>query len=201
MRSIRMLTTGLILLVMGIALIVITGGEMIDYNKKGADYSTLTTADIREGMMIEGELPYNYGWYEKIVDDDKNQSIGYYYLIDAGSEYYMGLYTPVKDLISSLDTQYDEWYYASTEAEYDAITPVTFKGKVTKMDSEDSKFIREYLVNSGFSEEEADAYVIDLYIKCVDTQSHPLMLVIGIIASVAGLIFVLLFVRRKLMGR
>ena len=66
MRTIRTAVTAIVVLVMGIVLIVISVGEMADYSKKGADFSTLTISDIREGMMIEGDLPYNYGSYEQI---------------------------------------------------------------------------------------------------------------------------------------
>ena len=57
MRTIRTAVTAIVVLVMGIVLIVISAGEMADYSKKGADFSTLTISDIREGMMIEGDLP------------------------------------------------------------------------------------------------------------------------------------------------
>ena len=191
----RLLTTGLGLLIIGIVLIVITGGEMADYAKKGVDYSTLQWSDFRDGMMVEGDLPVNYGSYERIVNDDKDRSIGYYYLIDAGDDCFMGIYTPVKKLISALDAQYDQ---LSGDSD---ITPVHFKGKVTKMDSDDSKYIRKYLTSAGYTDEEADSLVIDLYIKCVDTDSHPIMLIIGIVAAVGGVVMLLLFVRRKMIGR
>lgn len=191
----RLLTTGLVLLGVGIALIVITAGEMLDYSKKGTDYSTLEWFDFHEGMMVEGDLPMNYGAYEEIIDQDNNNSVGQFFLIDSGTARLMGLYTPVKSLISSLEEQYDQW-----QSDYD-ITPVHFKGKVTEMDDEDRRFIRQYLINEGFTAEEADDYVIDLYIKCVDTDSHPVLLIIGIVASVGGIVFLLMFVRRKIMGR
>ena len=106
----RLLYTGIVLLGIGIAFIVMISGEMADYAKKGADYSTLQWSDFKEGMMIEGDLPVNYGSYEEIVNDDKNKSIGQFYLIDAGDDCFMGIYTPIDELINSLDDQYDAWY-------------------------------------------------------------------------------------------
>ena len=50
----RLLYTGIALLGIGIAFIVMISGEMADYAKKGADYSTLQWSDFKEGMMIEG---------------------------------------------------------------------------------------------------------------------------------------------------
>ena len=191
----RLLYTGIVLLGIGIAFIVMISGEMADYAKRGADYSTLQWSDFKEGMMIEGDLPVNYGSYEEIVNDDKNKSIGQFYLIDAGDDCFMGIYPPIDELINSLDDQYDAW------SNGEDISPVHFKGKVTKMDSQDKGFIRDYLISAGYTRDEVDNYIVDLYIKCVDTESHPVMLIIGIAAAAGGAVFLLMFVRRKIMGR
>ena len=155
----RLLYTGIVLLGIGIAFIVMISGEMADYAKRGADYSTLQWSDFKEGMMIEGDLPVNY------------------------------------ELINSLDDQHDAW------SNGEDISPVHFKGKVTKMDSQDKGFIRDYLISAGYTRDEVDNYIVDLYIKCVDTESHPVMLIIGIAAAAGGAVFLLMFVRRKIMGR
>lgn len=201
MRSIRFLTSGLTFLILGIVFIVMISSEMSDYSKKGEEYGTLAMSDYKEGMMIEGELPYNYGSYERIYDEDDKESVGYYYLIDADENGFMGLYTPRKDLITMLDAQADMLDSASTEAEFSLIQPVTFKGKVTKMDDEDEKFFRQALSSYGYTDEYINEYCPLLYIKCVDTKSHPILLVAGIAATVVGVVFLLLFVRRKMMGR
>ncbi len=205
MRSIRLLTSGLSFLILGIVFIVMIGSEMMDYSKKGEDYSTLTSADFREGMIVEGNLPYNYGSYESIYDEDDKKSVGYFYLIDAGEDGFMGLYTPRKDLIILLDAQADSLEAAlqNSEGTYEMpdIQPVYFKGKVTKMDSEDEKFFRQMLTSYGCTDDYIDEYCPLLYIKCVDTKSHPILLVAGIVATVVGIVFILLFVRRKIMGR
>lgn len=52
-----------------------------------------------------------------------------------------------------------------------------------------------------YTRDEVDNYIVDLYIKCVDTESHPVMLIIGIAAAAGGAVFLLMFVRRKIMGR
>ena len=201
MRSIRLLTTGLAFLIIGIVFIVMIGAEMMDYSKKGKEYSTLTMADYKEGMMVEGELPYNFGAYERIYDEDDKKSVGYFYLIDSDEYGFMGLYTPRKDLISQLDEQVEMVDSASTEAEYALVQSVAFKGKVTKMDDEDEKFFRQCLISYGYTDEFIDEYCPLMYIKCVDTKSHPVLLIAGIAATVVGLVFILLFVRRKMMGR
>lgn len=57
------------------------------------------------------------------------------------------------------------------------------------------------LFSAGYTRDEVDNYIVDLYIKCVDTESHPVMLIIGIAAAAGGAVFLLMFVRRKIMGR
>ena len=43
----RLLYTGIVLLGIGIAFIVMISGEMADYAKRGADYSTLQWSDLK----------------------------------------------------------------------------------------------------------------------------------------------------------
>ena len=203
-NSIRLLTTGLGFLIIGIVLTVMTLGDIIDNAKTPADYNQLQMEDFKEGMMVEGDLLDNYGWYENVTrenDSGAKNVVGYYYLIDAGDEGLMGLYTPMKDLIKELDKQEEEgndYYYG-----YSATKPRTvhFKGKVCKMDSEDVKFFREYLSDQGLTSADIDEMGVELYIKVTDVSNNTPVLIIGIVISVLGLLFCFLFVRNKMMGR
>lgn len=202
MRSIRSLFTALVVLIAGIALIVVSAGEMMDYSKTGEDFSQLTISDIKEGMMIEGDLPYNYGSYEYIKKEKDKEGFGYYYLIGVNGSGFMGLYTAVDDLIEQLDAQYDDLFNATAPEDIDNVAPVHFKGKVTKMDSEDVNYYRTALTDDiGMDDDSIDEYCLELYIKCVDTSSHPFILIIGIVCTVAGLVLMFFFIRRKIMGR
>ena len=67
----RLLSTGIVLLAIGIAFIVMISGEMADYSKKGADYSTLQWSDFKEGMMIEGDLPVKFKIAGKVYAIDR----------------------------------------------------------------------------------------------------------------------------------
>ena len=42
---------------------------------------------------------------------------------------------------------------------------------------------------------------MDYYIKVVNTSGHPWILALGILVIVIGAVLILLFVRRKLIGR
>lgn len=203
-NSFRLLSTGLVLVILGVILTVFVSGDMIDNAKKAVDHSTLQMEDFKEGMMVEGDLMWNYGSYETLTKEKDNGSssiVGYYYLIDAGEEGIMGLYTPKKDLIKQLDAQYKAWQYAETQADLDAIDTVHFKGKVEKMDSEDKKIFRQYLKKTyGFTDEEVDNYGVELVIKVKDGMP-VFLLPIGIVVVIVGLLLMFMFIRRKMMGR
>lgn len=203
-NSFRLLTTGIAFLVIGIVLTVMTAGDIIDNAKTPVDYNTFQMEDFKAGMMVEGDLLDNYGWYETVTlenDNGTTTTVGYYYLIDAGEEGLMGLYTPRKDLIGELNAQEEEGndYYNG----YSDIKPRTvhFKGKVCKMDSEDTRLYRQYLTECGLTSEQMDESCIELYIKVTDTSNNTLVLFIGIGIIVLGLVFSFLFVRNKMIGR
>lgn len=203
-NTLRLLTSGLGMLIIGILLIVIMGGSLIDNAKTPANYSTLKMSDIKEGMMIEGDLECNYGSYVEMSREKDNGSkttIGYYYLIDAGEDGYMGLYTNISDLITKLDTQADAtWSYLSYETDTLPST-VHFKGKVKKMDSEDIGFMKDQMESLGYEGSEIDDMSLYLYINVTDTTGHPVFFAAGIVLALLGLFFIFLFIRRKMMGR
>ena len=195
--SIRLLTTGIAFVVFGIIMTVMVAGDLIDNAKQPADYSTLEMEDFKEGMIVEGDLPYNYDSYETVTKEKNGRSeiVGFYYLIDAGEDGFMALYTPQKALIKQLDEQFKAYNNATTIAELNDIEPVHFRGKVTKMDNDDKRILKQYL-----SDYEGNKESIDLYIKVTDGMP-VFLLPVGIVVVIVGLLFVFLFVRRKMMGR
>lgn len=203
-NSFRFLTSGIGFLIIGIVLLVMSVGDIIDNAKTPADYSTLQMEDFKAGMMVEGDLELNYGSYVEMTRENDSGSktvVGYYYLIDAGDDGFMALYTPMKDLISKLDRQADrtlDILYGYSDTLPDT---VHFKGKVTKMDSEDIGLFHDELESWGYSASEIEDIGLELYIKVTDTTSHPIILVFGIVITLLGLLFVFLFIRRKMMGR
>ena len=139
----------------------------------------------------------NYGSYAELTDTDdsgRTKTLGYYYLIDAGDEGLISLYTPRDDLITKLEKQYGQMGGVVTEY-------VPFKGKVTAMDSEDIGLYRDYMDYLGLTEEEMDAYAPNLYIKVIDYSSHTVIIVVGAGALLIGVIGLVLFILRKLRGR
>lgn len=195
--GIRAFITSILFIVIGIFLIVSFSGELADNAKTPYNYDDLRYSDYKEGMMVEGVLKQNYGSYAEITNTDDNgktDSVGYYYLIDAGEEGLISLYTPRDDLIAMLESQYEQADGAVTEF-------VPFKGKVTAMDIEDIRLYRDYMSYFGITEEEMDEYAPNLYIKVIDYSSHPVIIVIGAGLILVGIILLAAFILRKIRGR
>lgn len=203
-NTFRLLTSGITLLVIGIVLTVMMGGSLIDNAKTPEDYSTMSMSDFKEGMMVEGDLLFNYGSYVEMTKEKDNGSkstVGYYYLIDAGEEGFMGLYTNISDMIKKLESQADDtWSYLNGETD-DLPSTVHFKGKVLKMDQEDVGFMKDQMESLGYSGSEIDNVSLYYYINVTDTSSHPVFLAVGIALDVIGLLLIFIFIRRKMMGR
>ena len=203
MRGIRLLLNGIALMVIGIVLTVVIAGELIDNAQPGVDYSTLTADTIKEGMIISGELPFNLGGYETVTREGDNgkQEVGTYYLICTDDYDFWGIYTADKALLSKLERQATQ---TVTLDDLEDVTPIEFKGKVTAMDDDDKRIIREWTADFFDMDQAAladNVNIMDYYIKVVNTSGHPWILALGILVIVIGAVFILLFVRRKLIGR
>lgn len=203
MRGIRLLLNGIALMVIGIVLTVVIAGELIDNAQPGVDYSTLTADTIKEGMIISGELPFNLGGYETVTREGDNgkQEVGTYYLICTDDYDFWGIYTADKALLSKLERQATQ---TVTLDDLEDVTPIEFKGKVTAMDDDDKRIIREWTADFFEIDQAAladNVSIMDYYIKVVNTSGHPWILALGILVIVIGAVFILLFVRRKLIGR
>lgn len=195
--GIRQLISSIGFIIIGIVTIVIFSGELADQAKTPYSYDDLRHTDYKAGMMVEGVLSGNYGSYAELTDTDdsgRTKTVGYYYLIDAGSEGFISLYTPRNDLITKLEKQYGQMGGVVTEY-------VPFKGKVTAMDSEDIGLYRDYMDYLGLTEEEMDAYAPNLYIKVIDYSAHPAIIVAGAGALLIGLLGLVFYILRKLRGR
>lgn len=195
--GLRSLVSSIGFLVIGIVTVAIFSGELADSAKTPYSYDDLRHTDYKAGMMVEGVLSGNYGCYAELAsadDSGKTDSIGCYYLIDAGSEGLISLYTPRDDLITRLDRQYEQMSGTVTEF-------VPFKGKVTEMNSDDIGLYRDYMSYLGLTEEEMDEYAPNLFIKVIDYSAHPVIIVVGIGAALIGAGGLVVYVLRKLRGR
>lgn len=187
----------------GLMISIMMGGDVIDNFKTPVNYNFMTAADVKNGTVVEGNLLYNFGSYEEQYTTgrfgNKTGSSSYWYLIPligGEEEAYMGFYTGNQALISALDRQSEETYSMSdTDTEP---TPIHFKGKIVKMDSEDETYFRDGLLEFGLTLEEAQEYGIKSYIKVIFYDNLWIPFVIGIAAFLAGAaILIIMFIRKR----
>ena len=194
---------GFVLTIFGIIFTVMMGGDVIDSFKTPVNYNFMTAAEAKDGTVVEGNLLYNFGSYEEQYTTgrtgNRTGSTSYWYLIPLigeEEEAYMGFYTGNKELITALDRQSEETYSMfDTGVEP---TPIHFKGKIVKMDSEDMTYFRDGLLEFGLTLEEAQEYGIQSYIKVIFYDNLWGPLIIGIVAFLVGVaILVIMFIRKR----
>ena len=54
---------GLISFVFGLIVIIISFIELNNYNKKPIEFNSIIYSDIKKGLIVEGDIPYNLGKY------------------------------------------------------------------------------------------------------------------------------------------
>lgn len=54
---------GLISFVFGLIVIIISFIELNNYNKKPIEFNSIIDSDIKKGLIVEGDIPYNLGKY------------------------------------------------------------------------------------------------------------------------------------------
>lgn len=194
---------GFILTILGIVFTVMIGGDVIDSMKTPISYNFMTAADVKDGAIVEGNLLYNFGSYEEQYTTgrfgNKTGSSSYWYLIPLigeEEEAYMGFYTGNSAMISALDRQKNETYSMfDTGVEP---TPIHFKGKIVKMDSEDETYFRNGLLELGLTLQEAQEYGIKSYIKVIFYDNLWVPLIAAIVAFLLGAaILVIMFIRKR----
>ena len=131
--------------------------------KTPIEYSSVDAWQLKNGMFVEGDLPYNYGAFE---EKDVDILTGRRWRIDVDYTYtyvipingmYMGLQTKDGDKEDLFDIQ-----ARTTLNKFNGMTDeqpekVHFVGKVCGMSNKEKKLAKEYLMNMGVSESDVTA--------------------------------------------
>lgn len=128
------------------------------------DFTTIPTEDI-SSQLVTVDLKYNFGCYleeyEKNTKTGSTKTTHLYYVIgteDVESPDIDWKFMSIK-VPASYASRMDKMYEGDT-------TPVTFSGKIKKLDAEETRYFREYFEEAGFTDAEIDAATIPYYIQC-----------------------------------
>lgn len=171
-------------------------------NTTPIDFNTLSPEDLETGLVVEGDLPYNYGAFMEEYTTNygiKTGSSTYTYLIPIGDTQFMAI-TPHGELSSSLEQQADatlSYLLEETSVQPDSIH---IKGQIRVLNSESLGYMQDYLVSMGYSRNQVSAYTCAYYINCETYDKWWIGLLIGlgcIILSI-GLLLITLRSRSRL---
>lgn len=156
-----------------------------------SDFNNMVEADFEKGMIVEGDLYANLGCFEENYRTKygvKQGNSQYNYMIPVGETQYMGLLNNTVDLETALNQQADETFSLMLGETTDDPAPVHFKGRVVKMTDETKGYLRDYMLELGFTTEEVDDYILPYYIKCEIYGGGVWMALIGLVFFVIGVL-------------
>ncbi len=118
------------------ALMTIANGQNLDE----VDFS----AEDLDGTYLSGTLYFIYGSYVEEVDGDK--TVAMEYIIDGGSDYYIGLRVPKSGIKRAEALMEACFSYLDEEADEDAVIARQYKisGTIRKMPSDSLKYYRDW---------------------------------------------------------
>lgn len=160
-----------ICIVLGLILLVDGVSDTIDSKKEPTDFNSMKVSDIQEGMIVEGDISYNYGPFEeeyRTTYGIKTGESDYTYLIPIGDNQFMGLKNQTDEQQVALDEQANKTIdkllgYSSSQPE-----SFHFKGRITALDSQDKGFMKDYLISMGYNETTVEQCMVGYTIECVD---------------------------------
>lgn len=177
------------------------GSDLIDSRKPRYDINELMEADFKSGMIVEGELYSNLGAFEEsytTTNGIKTGSSKYCYMIPVGEKKYAGYQAVYSTDIANLDTQADETYSLLVGESTKEPQSVHILGKVTKMSQKTRGFLRSYMLDLGFTEQEVDSYILDYYIEQNNFSNALDFFLIGIVMlAIVIFIVVITYVKSK----
>lgn len=185
----------IVLFIIGVVLTYIGAMDLIRGSKTPVDYSTMTASDVKKGVIVEGDLYGNLGAFMEsytTTNGIKTGSSQYTYLIPVGDEEYMGLLNNSSTMEEQLEAQADatfNYLMGNTSAEMSA---VHFKGRILGLDSESKGYMKSYMMDLGYTENDISTYALSYYIKCENYDAGPVELGIGIVCLAIGAAIVLI---------
>ncbi len=193
---------GIVFILLGVVLAVSMVINLVNNSGTPADFSTLTEETIKSDMLVEGDIPYNFGNYETLYSETSSgykETKGQYFMIQLSDGQLIGFYTSEAELINQLRQQGDVYYDLLTGAGDKEPEAIHFKGTVQEMDFEDGKIFLEYIGDVfGMTMDEVGDNSICLYIENNDnSEATPIFLVIGVVLAVLGLVFLIKGLRQR----
>lgn len=131
--------------------------------KGPVEFSSLQPDEIEERIVVNATIDANFGSYaeryEEDVETKETKTTDLYYVIWTGDENaedwrYMGIRVDASEM-DAMEAMAEETY----EYGY-ALETIEYSGAIEKMSDEEYRYFKEYFEESGFTEEEIEAYTL-----------------------------------------
>lgn len=178
-----------IFVVLGAILLFEGASSAINSKKMPVDFNSLKESDFKVDMIVEGYVECNLGYFEEEYRTTYGIKTGesiYNYLIPISETRYMGLKNQTEAQRIMLDQQTNDTIdmlsgYSVTP------TPFYFKGRIRTLTAQESDFMKDYFLSMGYSEAEAQKYMCQYYIECVDFSGGMAKVGLGVLLLAVGL--------------
>lgn len=188
------------LLIFGAVFVYMSLGDWKRSNTTPIDLNTLTPESLEKGLIIEGDLPCNYGAFMEEYSTNygiKTGSSTYTYLIPIGDTQFMAIKPHGSESESRFDRQADATLAYLLEETSVPPDSIHIKGQIKALDSESLGYMQDYLISMGYSRNQVSAYTCAYYINCETYDKWWLGLLIGLGCLVLGIVLLLITLRSR----
>lgn len=170
------LIASIILLITGVILSIFHAENTV-YSIAGyADFATLSPDEIRS-QLVDIELRENYGGF--METGNRNSNTGYttithyYYIIYTGA--WDDTESPYKYMAIKVPVKYGDQMDQMAENTYNGhlTSPLTFHGKIKKLDSTDIKYFNKFWGDAGFTSQDIQEQTLPYYIDVDELGKNP----------------------------
>lgn len=193
MKFIRLLLSFIVLAVLGVVMLVGTVKDKAELSKPRGDLETMTEDDFYNGRFVKGTISELWDNFADMEESDTTLGIKhntrvtakYYALPIPSLDEYKFIALAISDSSQQLTA---DRMVRETDAYFEngtiPTTTLNIEGKVTKLSGDGLKYLREYAVDMGFTEDEVVGYTIN---AGNNGGGSGAMLIIAIVLTVLGL--------------
>lgn len=189
----------ILFLVGGIVLAGFNAGNAFFATAGYADFTTLKPDEIKS-QLVDVELVENFGCYLEEYSENTTThyktTTDYYYIIYTGA--YDDLETDYKFMSIKVPASYGSKMDAMTDNTFNGIvsSPISFSGKIQKLDDEEYDYFVEYWEEMEFTAEEIEEMTLPYYINVFDSKGsqsgvYVVLFLAGVALAIGGVVLII----------
>ncbi len=200
-RFFKSISIGVLLLFLAGGFLTVAGGRhVLTSLKSETTFEELVEEELKSGMHIKGDVPNTigcFGYEETTRETSGGAHIStkiskYFYAVSVGDKVVGVEIMP--DNNDGMEALLEETYEYLVNGGAEPSTKVTVEGKLTVMDEELKGLFDDYLLESGYTQEEITAMGDVYFVDFISFGNMRIMFIIGIVLlAIAILIFVIKF--------